>query len=165
MTWKTHVVGGLLLSEAVCLAIGAEAGTTLATTAVSGVMALAPDLDHPNSKPSRFGLNRLIAYPLNSLFGHRGFIHSPLLWFSLSIILVLCKLPVWLCLGVFLGTLSHLILDTLNPSGIPWLYPSKRRFHLASICTNSSAEILILVLLAVPCVLLFIPILKGGARL
>ena len=52
------------------------------------------------------------------------------------------------CWFFLAGILSHLILDTLNPEGILWLYPfRKKRFHLLSIKTDSNGERLVRVVL------------------
>jgi membrane-bound metal-dependent hydrolase YbcI (DUF457 family) len=48
---------------------------------------------------------------------------------------------VWL--GFSIGWLSHLIADTFNKKGVPWLYPlSRRHFHIAKVVTGSAAETL-----------------------
>lgn len=45
------------------------------------------------------------------------------------------------CIFLEAGMLSHLLLDTLNPEGIMWLYPiRKQRYHLLGIKTNSTGE-------------------------
>lgn len=51
---------------------------------------------------------------------------------------------------LLVGILSHLLLDTLNPEGIMWLYPvRKQRFHLLSIKTDSVGELLVRAVLVV----------------
>lgn len=149
MTYKTHVVGGIALAAIAGNIANLPTGQLVAAAAIGGAAALLPDLDMPNSKASRSGFNRLIAYPLNALFGHRGFIHSPLLWLSLTLALVLCRLPIWLWLGFLAGALSHLLLDTLNPTGIPWLWPWKKKLHLLGIKTNSTGEVFVMIVLIV----------------
>lgn len=154
MTYKTHVAGGLFLAGAIGLAAQLPNCKTLPMMAAGGLSSLLPDLDIPNSKASRYGLNRLVAYPLNKLFGHRGFIHSPLLCGAITLVLYLCRCPLWLWAGFGLGFLSHLALDSLNPSGIPWFWPYKKRFHLLNIKTNTMPEYIILTALCVAVVLL-----------
>lgn len=47
---------------------------------------------------------------------------------------------VWL--GLYIGVISHLVFDTLNKKGIPWLYPiSKKKYHIAKIVTGGDFEI------------------------
>lgn len=162
MTYKTHVVGGLVLASAVGFAIHVPANKLAPMTAVGGIFSLLPDLDMPNSKASRYGINRLVAYPLNKLFGHRGFIHSPLLCIVITVLLYLCHCPVWLWAGFGLGFLSHLVLDSLNPSGIPWLWPYKKRFHLLNIKTNTMPEYLVLTVLLVAFAVILTTAVKGA---
>ena len=160
MTWRTHMMGGILFGEVAGLLLNQPSPELGLLTLTSSVAALAPDLDQPNSKASRYGLNRLVAYPLNKLFGHRGFIHSPLLYLGLTGTLILLRVvPMWFWLGFFLGAISHLVLDTLNPSGIRWLWPGKHAYSLAKIKTGSTGEnifaIGLLVLIAVTTFLVF----------
>lgn len=155
MTYKTHATGGILLAGLVGAVAGLSLTEITATATIGGIAALTPDLDMPNSKASRYGLNRLIAYPLNKLFGHRGFIHSPILGIVLTILLALAKTPTWVWTGFGLGFLSHLMLDTLNPTGIPWLWPMKKKFHIANIKTNTGWEYAVLAILSVAVVGLF----------
>lgn len=161
MTWHTHMMGGILFGEVAGLLLNQPTPELGLLTLTSGVAALAPDLDQPNSKASRYGLNRLVAYPLNKLFGHRGFIHSPLLYLVLTSVLILFQVPMWLWLGFFLGTISHLVLDTLNPSGIRWLWPKKHTYSLAKIKTGSTGETAfalgVLALIAITTFLIFGP--------
>lgn len=140
MTWKTHTLGGFALTGAIGTMIQMSPSQLPFVMGVGAISALIPDLDQPNSKASRYGINRLIAYPLNKFFGHRGFIHSPLLYLCLTLLLIAARSPMWLWLGFFSGTFSHLLLDTLNPTGIPWLWPYKKWFHLVDIRTNSAGE-------------------------
>lgn len=147
MTGKTHLICGVGLALAAGVAVGLSTEPFVCGGVVGGIAALLPDLDHPHSKASRSGPNRLISYPLNALFGHRGFIHSPLLWGCLTALLYFGGAPIWLWLGFGVGTFSHLLLDTLNPAGIPWLYPYKKKFHIVGIRTGSAGEYLIVSML------------------
>lgn len=38
------------------------------------------------------------------------------------------------------GYLSHLVADSMTPHGVPWLWPSKRRFRIARIPTGSGMD-------------------------
>jgi membrane-bound metal-dependent hydrolase YbcI (DUF457 family) len=63
-------------------------------------------------------------------FIHRGFLHTPII---LGIILIgiylVTKNPA-ICAGFGAGFLSHLFIDTFNPTGIMWLYPLPTFFTL-----------------------------------
>lgn len=156
MTWTTHMAGGALLGAvAAGLVSGKSLGETTLTIAVASIAALLPDLDVPRSKISKLGnnhslaqrllkLSRLVLAPLsrliNKCFGHRGFWHSPHLWLPLTAVLWLIGAPIWVTAGFGAGVLSHLILDTFNSAGIPWLFPWRKRFSLASVPLHSVGE-------------------------
>lgn len=64
-----------------------------------------------------FGMN-----PLALIIPHRGPTHSLLFVFSTSLIMAyLINSAVGL--AFFLGGLSHILLDSLNPKGVPMLWP------------------------------------------
>ena len=64
-----------------------------------------------------------------------------LLSYSVSIGMINDKLILLGVKGVFLGILSHLLLDSFTIGGLPWFYPlSKKKFSLAKIKTNSRGE-------------------------
>jgi len=63
-------------------------------------------------------------------FIHRGFLHTPLiLGIALIGIYLVTKRPD-ICAGFGAGFLSHLFIDTLNPTGVMWLYPLPTFFTL-----------------------------------
>ena len=99
---------------------------------------LLPDLDHPYSP---IGKKLRILSPLGGK--HRGWFHTIIGMGVLS--LPFFALNTLIGIGVMSGYFSHLILDTLNPSGIMWLWPfSRRRFKVARIRTGSFTEVLVL---------------------
>ena len=51
--------------------------------------------------------------------------------------------------GLSVGYLSHLMLDTLNPTGVRYFHPSLRKISLANITTGSDAESFVLLVCAV----------------
>lgn len=104
---------------------------TLAAAVVGGLL---PDVDEPRSWIGR--RLPILAYPLNRIFGHRGFTHSLAALALLAIGLKaltgtagnLADLA-WLhvCLPLLIGYASHLLGDLLTPSGVPLLWPSRPR--------------------------------------
>ena len=59
--------------------------------------------------------------------------------------------------SLFLGEISHLLLDSLNPFGIMFLWPfKKKRFRFFEITTGSKAEDVVSTLLFPLCCLLFV---------
>lgn len=107
-----------------------------------GVMAtcigsLLPDIDYSHSILGK-------RFPLGEVIGgrHRGWVHSifGLLVFSaLAAFIHITVFP-----GIFLGYLLHLIADSLNPTGIAWLYPLRKKYYsIAKIKTGSVYDYLI----------------------
>jgi len=104
---------------------------------------LLPDIDHPGSAVGR----RLwmISRPLSMLIGHRGLTHSLLAVLAGVAALVLVAPSSDLAVFVAplaVGYLSHLAADALTPSGVPLLWPVKRRFGIALCSTGGPAEML-----------------------
>ncbi len=125
----------------------------LAGTYVGAVAGLLPDIDEPNAMlargswlprrlgPLHFGwlskfVGMILALPfklvgiiIKGLLGHRGGTHS----FAMSIVFTLiAALAITIPMGssgdfliwaIWLGFMSHLIADSLNPSGVPWFWP------------------------------------------
>ena len=117
------------------MVVGAAAGY-LATQAVTGALvggiaALLPDIDHPGSKLGR----RVPVLPtvINKLVGHRTLTHSILVLIILTGMLFFIA-PVFITIAFFVGYLSHLILDSFTVSGVPFLYPFKKRNYGLRFC-------------------------------
>ena len=111
------------------MATGFGADLTVASGAALAVGSLLPDIDTQHS-----GLGRLIK-PLSSkierTFGHRTITHSLLGMVSLGILslpLLLIYSPVWVWLQV--GVFTHILLDTANVTGVPFLYPLRTQFWM-----------------------------------
>lgn len=137
MMARTHIAvgAGLALLASGQGAFGPGLAGITAATLAAGVGSLAPDIDHPKSVVGR--MIPAVSIPLSAVFGHRGITHS----------LLAVGLCVWggvwaqetlppsgvlgsALLGFLLGYLSHLLADAFNPSGVPLLYPSRKRFRL-----------------------------------
>lgn len=139
MIAPTHIAFGLVCG----MVAGVDNKTSLAILAGG---ALLPDIDHPLSAIGRVLFP--ISIPLNKAFGHRGFVHSLVLWVPLT------------CLGYFWpplyliggGAISHCIIDTWTLSGLPMFTPiTEKIFVLAKrayrIATGSRAEMIFLAFL------------------
>jgi inner membrane protein len=62
-------------------------------------------------------------------------------------------LSVWF--GFCIGWLSHLLADTFNKKGVPWLYPfSKKYFRLSTVVTGTDSERLFRIF----CIILFVTV-------
>ena len=72
-------------------------------------------------------------------FVHRGFMHTPIILGIILIGIYLATKRTDLCAGFGAGFLSHLLLDTLNPTGIMWIYPVSTAFFTLNLATYSNA--------------------------
>ncbi len=147
MQAATHLAGGALV-----LALARGFGLELGPFEVGALMlgALLPDIDTTTAGAGRYV--RPLSRWLETRYGHRTVTHS--LLFA-----VLVSLPFWLLwpgvgLALFLGIFSHLLLDTANVNGLPyllwpvrhtfWFLPSRR----SRIRYGSSQETTLAVVLA-----------------
>lgn len=136
MTYKTHFVGGACAPIMLGAVMPIE--NIAVVSVVSAFSALLPDIDIEGSKVNNKA--GIVGKGVSSVFSHRGFIHTPILYVVLYALMSMV-LPQVICLGFLIGTISHLVLDTFNYKGIMWLYPlSRKHFHIASIKTRTTME-------------------------
>lgn len=94
------------------------------------------DIDSPNSLLGRW------TFPISVVMKHRGFTHT-------IPGALLFALPIWIYSKIYFMTflisyIFHLVVDTLTPAGVLWLYPFKnKRYTLNLIKTGSPEEGLI----------------------
>jgi inner membrane protein len=143
MTYKTHINGGLLIG--LYLTSQMPNKSILSTAVFLGgtfVGSILPDIDHKNSYIGQKA--KLISKVINKVAGHRKLFHAPLiylLFYSIIIGNVNNELVLLGIKGLFLGILSHLLLDSFTIAGLPWFYPfSKKKFSMSKIKTNSVIE-------------------------
>lgn len=133
----THLAGGLATGIGACLLGQPGIGDGVVCIAGCAFGSLFPDIDH---KGSTMGQKvKPVSSVIGAVAGHRNFFHWFLPYLILAVILHFSA-P-WLdnlTFSVFLGVLSHLFLDALNPSGVP-LLPG-RRIHLLRIHTGSRVD-------------------------
>ena len=161
MLWQTHVLAGissLWLLQLMSGGISIDLLTPLIITASVG--ALLPDLDAAESKIKHLSLARVkplvpLSSALHGTLGHRSLLHS-LLGLGIAAFISSPLLIWWdwqLSLALVLGYASHLLTDAATKSGIPLLYPKKKRYHLLPrrwrITTGSLAEEVVFTLFAV----------------
>ena len=152
MTYKTHFVGG------VCATAIASTVMPVENIAVVGVVsafsALLPDIDIEGSKVNNKA--GIVGKGVSSVFNHRGFIHTPILYIVLYALMSMV-LPQAICLGFLIGTMSHLVLDTFNNKGIMWLYPlTKKHYHIGSIKTRTTGESVFMIVMIVISAFVFV---------
>ena len=154
MLYPTHIVGGLIAGILLTQSYGSieESLPVLLTTAIASLL---PDLDSPQS---RIGSRMpFFSWLINSVFGHRGFLHS-LLGCAMWIVLIFFGLKIMglvvyqgaILNAFFIGYIVHLSMDMLTPNGLPLLWPWKARMRLPIARTGGPLE---------KCVIL--PILSG----
>lgn len=138
MLGKTHAVGGVSLGIAVysvthvpvCLPV--YIGSCI-------IGALLPDIDHPNSLIGKYII--IVPQLINIKWAHRTITHSLLFLTLVYVVLSLLTANYSVLTGITIGTLSHLVLDSLTVTGVPWLYPfNKQKFRLLKIKTGSYNE-------------------------
>lgn len=121
----------------------ADAPEALAAAALG---ALLPDIDHPQSWAGR--RMRAVSVPLALVVGHRGITHSLIAVVAGIVALALLGTG-WIAAPVIVGYLSHLAADSLTPSGVPLLWPNRRRFTFNLCRTGSIVEITLVAAIAV----------------
>lgn len=156
MTGRTHAAYGL----AIGVVVASSQTSSLESISITNIIAvmtswlgsLMPDID---SEGSRMGRKvPLISKGMNRLFGHRGFLHTPLclMMIFLTGYFLIYELgrPEYLIILICfcLGYLSHLMLDFATKGGIRLLYPvSKKYYHLTKLKTGSLIEAYALIVL------------------
>jgi inner membrane protein len=87
-------------------------------------------------------------------FKHRGVIHSMLTMIIFSIILLVINPNLYYLLAFIIGYLSHLMLDSLTPKGVPLFWPGKKRLNGSFKTTGLVDWILLIIFFALDIILL-----------
>ncbi len=118
MMFKTHLAFGLLVGLFIAEYFDITEKVLFVSICVGA--AIIADLDHPFSKIG--GIFKPLAWLLNLLFGHRGFMHT--IWFPFIIYFILMAFDQNLWAGAFfLGYMSHLVMDMLSTRGLYFFFP------------------------------------------
>lgn len=156
MNYRTHICGGFAIGTVTVATLGisnlgiVESGLLIGASLIGSLL---PDID----KKGTYIYNRV---PFIGWFakmtGHRTLFHAPLIYTLLAIILGFLLGINPIIIGLYLGIMSHIVLDTFNYKGIPWLFPIfKKKFHLARIKAGGFTDTLV----GVICFLLAIVVL------
>ena len=142
MLWKTHLAFGFLFGLLVMPLV--NYGNKYIYFALVLLGALLVDIDSPNSKISNKA--GILAKATQTFTKHRGIFHS--IFFA-----ILIPGLVWYFIGhqygtaLFVGYLSHLIIDGFTKAGVNFLHPiATLRLH-GFIETGSTAETLSFILI------------------
>ncbi|HWO75550.1 MAG TPA: metal-dependent hydrolase [Bacillus sp. (in: firmicutes)] len=122
-----------------------------------------PDLDHPKSKLGSKCI--LLSYPIYWVFGHRKATHSLLFVGIVAIISLIFSLlfgwSLYYPFGLTLGVFSHIIGDALTNSGVPLLYPNKRKFKFSiTFQTGGVFEVFVALLITITNILIVLAIIR-----
>jgi inner membrane protein len=144
LLYRTHLFLG---AASGLLAAGqAHPKAALACAGIGAAAALLPDVDSPDSHIGR--LIPVVPRVLKTVAGHRGPLHSAAAAFAFAVLALplLGKvaggvLPVSAAALAFLaGYFSHLAADSLNPAGVPWLWPLPFRLGIPLVQVGSWFE-------------------------
>ena len=106
---------------------------------IASLFALLPDIDASDAKIKHLGYKGIkplapISFLASGLFKHRGFFHSLLFGFLLYLLgwyfFAQNTFPSSYIIAALFGFYSHLLLDSLTKSGIYFLWPLNKTFHL-----------------------------------
>lgn len=155
---KTHIAGGIALGYLAFNNIDilnvnlCDEKTFLLATAGLTLGALLPDIDHPRSTIT----NKVkpIGYTFSIVFKHRGFTHSVLGSIVMTILFgwlfslagMNKAFNIVLTKSIYIGIISHILLDMLTPSGVDLLYPYNRRYNIASFKMGGIGELILVIL-------------------
>lgn len=128
MMGRTHIAIGMATGLSIAYVLESGLPQIIILTGCTGVAAMLPDIDHPNSTLRDFmGLPGDLAF---SGLPHRGITHTFLALAVVTAITYLILPPI-VGFSMFLGYFSHLLADVVTPAGLPWLLPfSDKKWHL-----------------------------------
>jgi len=104
---------------------------------------------------------------------HRGITHTGIsvilltlpfyLYIKFGSFSLLTNIFLSIYLGFLIGWLSHLIADSFNKKGIPWLYPfTKKKFHIATVLTGHHEETIFRTIVCVIFIIIYVLIIMFG---
>lgn len=136
MVGKTHIAAGLAAGAAICLTNQLPLVPGAIFIAEAGLGSLLPDIDKRNSYINK--VTKPIGFVTETVIGHRWLFHDLTFYLALGLLAWFFILEYMTHVTpVLLGVATHLILDALNPTGIPVLGV---RVHLCNIHTGSSGD-------------------------
>lgn len=139
MMARTHLAFGAL--AAALLAPFFSYGNVWRFGVLVLVGSLLPDIDHPQSKYGR--VIKPVSYPLNWIFGHRGFLHSLYIPGAMLGVSYFYNATAPYLLALSIGYIAHLASDSLTVQGIKFFHPITRLRVSGFIHTGTGMESLL----------------------
>lgn len=143
MTYQTHVAGGLAAGAGLLLYLHSPGSAVLPVLAIAGVASVISDVDHRGSLVNHVPVAGLGGKVVSAVVAHRSVTHSLLAMAALMLGLMTLQVPIVYVYAAGAGVFSHLALDSLNPQGVPWIWPVKIKFKIPLVTTGHFAEKLI----------------------
>lgn len=124
MNKSSHIVAGVTTGILLSNKLELTSLQSLLCVSTSTLGSLLPDIDTPYSYIGN--KLKLISIPIYKIFHHRTITHSLLMWTILLFISPTIHQGLSygiICISLYGGVVSHLILDTISHIGVPLLYP------------------------------------------
>lgn len=147
MMFITHISLGLLLGLVIVKNISLPASQAAFIGAII-LGSLFPDID---SATSLIGSKLKL---VSLFFKHRGAIHSLPVLAVCTMVFFLLSNNAYYSIAFLLGYLFHLLIDSLTPKGVAWLWPSKKRIRGALRTTGIFDILFLLFFIALDLVIL-----------
>lgn len=148
MRHTTHVIFSMLFITAIAEFIPSftEFIPYSYALTISMFSTLLPDIDHSHSYISKSYWGVFSGAILKTTH-HRGWTHSlvgaGIFSFIFAILLLIFGSSPIYSIVFFLGYVAHLISDSLNPTGVNWLWPKNGNFRINLVKTGSEGEVLL----------------------
>jgi len=145
MKFRTHLIFSFLIGILIINYFNIQ--NKIVFVAILLIASALPDIDSYKSKLGK--KIKPISFLINIFLGHRGIFHSPFFLILTSMLIAIINQEI--ASAFFIGYLSHLILDSLTPEGVMFLYPFSKKRTKGSIRTGSLFENIFFILLLILC--------------
>ena len=143
--FRTHLVFSFLIGLLIISSFDIQNKTIFIIILL--IASVLPDIDSYKSKIGK--KVKPLSFLINIFLGHRGIFHS--LFLLILILLFIMLINYEITAAFFIGYLSHLVLDSLTPEGVMFLYPFSKKRIQGFIRTGSLFENILFVLLLALC--------------
>ncbi|PIN78630.1 metal-dependent hydrolase [Candidatus Woesearchaeota archaeon CG_4_10_14_0_2_um_filter_33_10] len=145
MRFRTHIIFSFLISLLIINSFNIQ--NKIIFIVILLIASALPDIDSYKSKVGK--KIKPLSFLINIFLGHRGIFHS--LFLLILILLFIMLINYEITAAFFIGYLSHLVLDSLTPEGVMFLYPFSKKRIQGFIRTGSLFENILFVLLLALC--------------